>query len=46
MIVYWDLVALWNFALDYLLLLGAARLAGRGFRRVRLALGAALGAAY
>ena len=46
MIVYWDLVALWNFALDYVLLLGTARIAGRSFRRHRLALGAAVGAAY
>lgn len=46
MIVYWDLVAAWNFALDYLLLLCTLRLAGRPARRRRLALGAALGAAY
>lgn len=46
MVVYWDAAAVWNFALDYLLLLGTARLAGRGLRRGRLALGAAFGAAY
>lgn len=46
MVVYWDLVAAWNFALDYILLLCTARLAGRGFRRRRLAIGAALGAAF
>ena len=45
-VVYWDLAALWNFALDYLLLLGTLRIAGRPLRRWRLALGAALGAAY
>lgn len=46
MVVYWDLVALWNFALDYLLLLGTARLAGMAVHRRRLAAGAALGAVY
>ena len=46
MVVYWDLAALWNFALDYLLLLGTLRIAGRPPRRWRLAFGAALGAAY
>lgn len=46
MVVYWDLAALWNFALDYLLLLGTLRIAGRPLCRPRLALGAALGAAY
>ena len=46
MVVYWDLAALWSFALDYLLLLGTLRVAGRPLRRARLALGAALGAAY
>lgn len=46
MVVYWDLAALWNFALDYLLLLGTLRIAGRTPHRPRLALGAALGAAY
>ena len=46
MVVYWDLAAAWNFALDYILLLCAVRLAGLPPRRARLALGAALGAAY
>lgn len=46
MIVYWDAAAVWNFSLDYLLLLGTAYLAGRGLRRGRIALGAAFGAAY
>lgn len=46
MIVYWDALAVWNFALDYLLLYGAVRLAGRSVCRRRLVLGAALGAAY
>ncbi|MBO4914235.1 MAG: sigma-E processing peptidase SpoIIGA [Oscillospiraceae bacterium] len=46
MAVYWDLAALWDLALDYLLLLGAARLAGHGVKRLRLAASAALGAAY
>lgn len=46
MIVYWDLVAAWSFALDYLLLLGTLRLAGRPVRRRRVALGAALGAGF
>lgn len=46
MIVYWDLLALWDLVIDYLLLLGTARLAGRNVRRGRLALAAALGAAY
>ncbi|MBQ9458568.1 MAG: sigma-E processing peptidase SpoIIGA [Oscillospiraceae bacterium] len=46
MVVYWDVAALWDFLLDYLLLLGAARLAGRSVRRVRIAAAAAAGAAY
>lgn len=46
MVVYWDLAAAWNFALDYLLLLGTLRLAGQRIRRGRLACAAALGAAY
>lgn len=46
MVVYWDLVAAWNFALDYLLLLCTLRLAGCPVYRRRLALGAALGAVY
>ena len=44
--VYWDLVAAWNFALDYILLLCTLRLAGRAVRRRRVAAAAALGAAY
>jgi len=46
MVVYWDLLALWNFAADYLLLLCAVRLAGLSPRRGRLASAAALGALY
>lgn len=46
MVVYWDLAALWNFTLDYILLLGTLRLSGGPIRRKRLALGAALGASY
>ena len=46
MVVYWDLAALWNFSVDYLLLLGTLRIAGRPLHRRRLAFGAALGAAY
>ena len=46
MVVYWDLAALWNFAVDYLLLLCTLRLAGRPVRRKRLIPAAALGAAY
>ena len=45
MVVYWDMAALWNFALDYLLLLGTARLAGRSVRRGQLVIAAVLGAA-
>lgn len=46
MVVYWDLVAIWNFLLDYILLLGATRLAGLPARRGRLALAAGFGAVY
>ena len=46
MVVYWDLVAAWNFALDYILLLCTLRLAGQSIRRRRIAAAAALGAAY
>ncbi|MBE7004956.1 MAG: hypothetical protein E7425_11900 [Ruminococcaceae bacterium] len=46
MVVYWDVAAAWDLLLDYLLLLGTARLAGRCIRRRRLALSAALGAAF
>jgi len=45
-VVYWDLLALWDLAVDYLLLRGTARLAGRSVRRGRLLLAAAAGAAY
>ena len=45
-VVYLDEVLLLNFVVDYLLLLSAGRLAGEVLRRGRLALGAALGAAY
>ena len=46
MVVYWDLAALVNGAADYLLLLSAARLAGRTVPRLRLLGAAAFGAAY
>ena len=46
MIVYWDLVAAWNFVLDYLLLLATLRLAGQTVKRKRLAAAAGLGAGY
>lgn len=45
-VVYMDSLLLLNFAVNYLLLLASARLAGEGIRRLRLAAGAALGAAY
>ena len=45
-VVYLDEVFLLNFVVDYLLLLAAGRLSGEVLRRRRLALGAALGAAY
>lgn len=44
--VYLDELFLLNLVVDYLLLLAAGRLAGEVLRRPRLALGAALGAAY
>ena len=44
MIVYWDLVLLFNFLTDYLLLYGTVRLSGFGIRRGRLALTAFAGA--
>ena len=46
MIVYWDLAAMWNFMLDYLLLCCTLRLSGRPIRRSRIAAAAAIGAAY
>lgn len=45
-VVYLDQVFLLNFVVDYLMLLAAGRLAGEVLRRGRLAMGAALGAAY
>ena len=45
-VVYIDSLFLLNFVVDYLLLLCAGRLAGETLRRRRLALGAAVGAAY
>ena len=45
-VVYWDLAALVNGAADYLLLLSAARLAGRTVPRPRLIGAAAFGACY
>ena len=46
MIVYWEGVFAFNFLADYLLLFGAARLAGRTVARTRLLLGAAAGGTY
>lgn len=46
MVVYWDLAALVNGAADYLLLLSAARLAGRTVPRRRLAGAAVFGGLY
>lgn len=46
MIVYWDLVLLFNFLMDYLLLFCTVRLSGFAVRRLRLTLAALLGAAY
>lgn len=45
-VVYVDTVFAINGAMDYLLLLSAAKLAAAPFRRLRLALGAALGGVY
>lgn len=45
-VVYLDRVVLLNLAVDYLLLLATARLAGLPLRRGRLGLAAALGALY
>ncbi len=45
-VVYIDSLFLLNLIVDYLLLLAAAKLAGEPIRRLRLALGAALGALY
>ena len=46
MIVYWDLVLLFNFLTDYLLLFCTVRLSGLTVKRVRLTASALLGAAY
>lgn len=46
MVIYWDLVFIFNTVVDYLLLFGASRLAGRGISRRRLLCGAGLGGAY
>ncbi|MCI8477932.1 MAG: sigma-E processing peptidase SpoIIGA [Oscillospiraceae bacterium] len=46
MTIYIDELFLLNFVVDYLLLLAAARLSGAVIHRLRLAAGAALGAAY
>lgn len=45
-VVYIDVLFLLNLAVDYLLLLTAARITGEWIARPRLALGAALGAGY
>ena len=45
-VIYVDTLFLLNALVDYLLLLGAARLAGEPLRRWRFALGAALGGLY
>lgn len=45
-IVYLDVLFLLNLAVDYLLLLAAARITGEPFSRVRLGLGALLGGMY
>ena len=46
MIVYWDLTAIFNFIIDYLLLLGTLRIAGRSIDRPRIAAAALFGALY
>ena len=46
MIVYWDLVLLFNFLTDYLLLFCTVRLSGFTVKRLRLTLAALLGAVY
>ncbi len=45
-VVYIDVLFLLNFTVDYLLLLASARITGEMISRVRLALGALLGAGY
>lgn len=46
MVIYLDVLALVNLAMDYILLLATARIAGVFVPRLRLAAGAAAGAAY
>lgn len=46
MVVYWDMVFLFNFLVDYLLLFGASRLAGRCIPRKRLLFAALIGGGY
>ena len=46
MVVYWDLVLLFNFLTDYLLLFCTMRLSGFGVKRIRLTLAALYGAVY
>lgn len=46
MIVYWDMVLLFNFLTDYLLLFCAARLSGFGVKRLRFTFSALIGAVY
>lgn len=46
MVIYLDVLAVVNLAMDYLLLLATARIAGVFVPRLRLLLGAATGAAY
>lgn len=45
-VIYIDVLFLLNFVVDYILLLAAARITGEFFSRLRLAAGAAVGAAY
>ena len=46
MVVYWDLVLLFNFLTDYLLLFCTVRLSGFGVKRLRITASAMLGAVY
>ena len=46
MTIYWDLVLLFNFLTDYLLLFCTVRLSGFDVKRLRLTLSALLGAVY
>lgn len=45
-VIYIDVLFLLNFVVDYILLLASARITGDVFSRIRLAVGAAIGAAY